>query len=97
VSYSEGVGIFWPLFQGRNLVGRRGAPDLDITLEEATVSAHHGVLLAAACPGRVKLEDLGSTNGTFVGKARLAPGQRRELSDGDLLRFGAFTAIVKII
>jgi pSer/pThr/pTyr-binding forkhead associated (FHA) protein len=45
----------------------------------------------------VKIEDSGSTNGTFVNDVRLAAGQRVEIRDGDRIRFGLFSAVVKII
>ena len=70
---------------------------MDVPVDDATTSSRHACLLASACPGRVKIEDLGSTNGTFVGPNRLVAGQRRELTDGDQLRFGGFSVIVKII
>jgi pSer/pThr/pTyr-binding forkhead associated (FHA) protein len=55
------------------------------------------VLLASARPARLKIEDQGSTNGTFVNDHRLEIGRRHELRDGDLVRFGGFVVIVKIV
>jgi pSer/pThr/pTyr-binding forkhead associated (FHA) protein len=97
VSYVDARGVHWPIFQGSNTVGRRGNDGVDVPIDDATTSSRHACLLASACPGRIKLEDLGSTNGTFVGPTRLVAGQRRELSDGDQVRFGGFSVIVKII
>jgi pSer/pThr/pTyr-binding forkhead associated (FHA) protein len=45
----------------------------------------------------VKLEDTGSTNGTLVNGTRLTPGVRVELRDGDRVRFGLLSTVVKII
>lgn len=99
VSYEgEPLGTFWPIYQGRNVIGREGAPiHLDIRIAHPTTSSRHAVLMASALPGRVKLEDLGSTNGTFVNDARLGQGQPVELSDGDRVRLGLFSAVVKIV
>jgi hypothetical protein len=99
VSYEGNpLGISWPVHQGRNVVGREGAPlDLDIRIAHPTTSSRHAVLLASALPGRIKIEDAGSTNGTFVNDARLSPGQPVEVSDGDRVRFGLFPAVVKIV
>jgi hypothetical protein len=97
VSYVDSRGMHWPIFQGANTVGRRGVEGLEIAIEDGTTSSRHATILASACPARMKLEDLGSTNGTFVGSTRLVAGQRRELSDGDQVRFGGFSVIVKII
>lgn len=99
VSYdSVELGQYWPIHQGRNVIGRHGAATgLDIEITHPTTSSVHAVLLGAARPGRVVVEDAGSTNGTFVNDNPLAPSQRWELRDGDRVRFGLFDTIVKII
>jgi hypothetical protein len=92
------VGQYWPIHHGRNVVGRQGAATgLDIEIAHATTSSLHAVLLARARSGQVVLEDTSSTNGTFVNDEPVAPGQRRELSDGDRVRFGLFNTIIKVI
>jgi hypothetical protein len=99
VSYENSpLGSFFPIYQGQNAVGRKGAaPGLSIEFDHATTSSRHALLLASARPGRIKLEDLGSTNGTFVGDAMLERGRRHELKDGDVVRFGGYVTIVKIV
>ena len=99
VSYeTEQLGHFWPIFQGQNYVGRQGAVQgLDIEIAHPTTSSRHALLVAAARPGRVLLEDTGSTNGTAVADVPLNPGEKRELQDGDRIRFGLFSVIVKIV
>jgi pSer/pThr/pTyr-binding forkhead associated (FHA) protein len=99
VSYEGNeLGVFFPIHQGQNLVGRKGAaPGLHIELEHGTTSSRHAVLLASARPGRLKVEDLGSTNGTFVGDLMLERGKKRELKDGDVVRFGGYVTIVKLV
>ena len=92
------LGVFYPIHQGQNLVGRKGAaPGLHIELEHGTTSSRHALLLATARPGRLKIEDTGSTNGTFVGDLMLERGKRHELKDGDVVRFGGYVTIVKIV
>jgi hypothetical protein len=92
------VGQYWPIHQGRNVLGRQGAATgLDIEITHPTTSSLHAVLLAAARPGRVVVEDTSSTNGTFVNDNILAPGQRWELRDGDRVRFGLFDTLIKIV
>lgn len=92
------LGQYWPIHQGRNVVGRQGAATgLDIEVSHPTTSSLHAVLLASATPGRVVVEDTSSTNGTFVNDNALAPGQRWELRDGDRIRFGLFNATIKIV
>lgn len=99
VSYDNvDVGQYWPIHQGRNVLGRQGAATgLDIEIAHPTTSSLHAVLLASANPVRVVVEDTRSTNGTFVNDNLLAPGQRWELRDGDRLRFGLFNTLVKVI
>jgi hypothetical protein len=99
VSYEgNSMGTYWPIYQGRSVVGRKDAAQgLDIQIDHPTTSSRHAVLLAAARPGRIKLEDTGSTNGTFLGERRLEAGKPHELDDGDVLRFGGFPVLVKIV
>jgi hypothetical protein len=99
VSYENvEVGQYWPVHQGRNVLGRQGAATgLDIEISHPTTSSLHALLLAAARPGRVVVEDTSSTNGTFVNDNILAPGQRWELRDGDRVRFGLFDTVIKIV
>lgn len=99
VSYeADALGQSWPIHQGRNHVGRvGGAVGADIELPHATVSSRHAIIYASAQPGRLVLRDQGSTNGSFVNDSVLQPEEPRELRDGDRVRLGLFTLIVKII
>jgi len=99
VSYEDNAkGIFWPIYQGKNVVGRAGAADdLDIEIDNPTTSSIHAVIYAAARPGRLKIEDSRSTNGTFLSDEKLGCEKRHELVDGAALRFGGFPVIVKVI
>ena len=62
-------------------VGR--AENCDVSLDEDGVSRQHARIFRDACGWQ--LEDLGSTNGSFVNDARMSRGPLR---DGDILRFG---------
>lgn len=99
VSYEgNDLGTFWPLHQGKNIVGRKGAADgLDIEIDHPTTSSRHAIVHASARPGRLKVEDPGSTNGTFVNDQKLTKGTHHELEDGDTLRFGGYAVTVKIV
>jgi pSer/pThr/pTyr-binding forkhead associated (FHA) protein len=91
------LGSFWPIYQGRNEIGRKGAADgLHIEIDHPTTSSRHAVILASARPARIKLEDPGSTNGTFLESGKIEHGKKYELRDGEVIRFGAFSAIVKV-
>ncbi len=92
------LGAFWPVYQGQNQLGRRGAaPGLDIEIDHPTTSSRHAMLYASARPGRLKIEDSGSTNGTFIGEQQIERGRRVEVRDGDTIRFGGFATVVKLI
>ncbi len=61
--------------------------DLDVHDPEAKVSRRHARILFAN--GQFVIEDLGSTNGTFVNRGRrLIPGNPHILSDGDEIIVG---------
>jgi len=92
------LGRFWPLHQGQLLVGRALAADnLDIAIEHNTTSARHAQLVALARPSRVTVQDIGSTNGTFVNDQRILPGQTVIAAHGDRIRFGGYTVNVVLI
>lgn len=99
VSYeATELGVFWPIYQGQNLIGRKGAaPGLDIEIDHPTTSSRHAVLHATARPGKLRVEDTGSTNGTFLAEQLIEKNKPLDLRDGEALRFGGFNVIVKII
>ena len=99
VSYeSTELGVFWPIYQGQNVVGRKGAaPGLDIEIDHPTTSSRHAVIHATARPGKLRLEDPASTNGTFIGEHMIEKNKSHDLRDGEAVRFGGFNVIVKII
>jgi hypothetical protein len=64
-------------------------PDVDLTPhggEEGGVSRRHARLLVEG--GNYFVEDLDSTNFTFVNKQKLTPKVRQQVRDGDEIRFG---------
>jgi hypothetical protein len=99
VSYQANPnGDFWPLTGGRLVVGRAGSGDtVDITIADPTISSRHAAFVVDGPGGTVSVEDTGSTNGTFVNDEHLGFNGKRELRDGDRVRFGGFTTIVKVI
>jgi hypothetical protein len=83
------VGTEFGLTSEESNIGRWDAdngifPDVDLDTHdpEAKVSRRHARIIKEN--GQYMLEDLGSTNGTFINRGRrLIPGARQPLSDGD--------------
>jgi pSer/pThr/pTyr-binding forkhead associated (FHA) protein len=99
VSYQTNPqGDFWALHSGRLTIGRSNSGEnVDVPLADATTSSRHAALTIDPGAGPLVLEDTGSTNGTFVNDEHLGFNGRRELRDGDRVRFGGYSAIVKVI
>lgn len=73
-----------PLPNAGELVGYDWLADAGLADDE--VSARH--LCFHLSRGRLEVQDVGSTNGTFVDAHRLAPNERATLEDGAVLRIG---------
>lgn len=79
----------FPLIEGVPVVVGRSS-DLDMVLVEEMVSRRHAHIEMRS--GVVQVEDLGSTNGTFVNGERV---QKASLTEGDRLLIG--TSILKLV
>lgn len=71
-----------PLREGENLIGR--AADAAVRISSAKVSRRHARITVAG--DRAQLEDLGSRNGTFLGKRKVSAPVT--LADGDEIVIG---------
>ena len=88
------VGTEFRLTSDESYIGRWDAdngifPDVDLDTHdpEAKVSRRHARIIKEN--GRYMVEDLGSTNGTFINRGRrLIPGARQPLNDGDEIIVG---------
>lgn len=79
------------LNSGLNSVGREGT---DVLLPDPTVSRRHAQVTVES--GQLIVEDLGSTNGTFVGGRPVRPGERAAAFDGDAVRFGSIHLVLAL-
>src|SRR6185503_9279212 len=79
----------FPLEEGKEIVVGRSS-DLDMVLVEEMVSRRHARIRMAG--GIISIEDLGSTNGTFVNGEKI---QKAQLKEGDRVLIG--TSILKVI
>jgi DNA-binding winged helix-turn-helix (wHTH) protein len=73
----------FPLADGENIVGRD--PQSTVWVDESGVSRRHARIFVKG--GSATLEDMGSTNGTFIGNQRV--DEPRDLIDGDAIRMGS--------
>ncbi len=81
VVYGTKLGKLFNLTQPVMVIGRHR--DADVSLPEDAISRRHAELWNE--PGRVRLRDLGSTNGTFVNHRTV---EQVELQHGDMIKVG---------
>ncbi|HEV2883240.1 MAG TPA: FHA domain-containing protein [Pyrinomonadaceae bacterium] len=94
IERGKSVGKQFMLSAAESQIGRWDAdggvfPDVDLDSDdpEAKVSRRHARI--TWLEGKHYLEDLGSTNGTFINRGkRLTPGTRQSLNDGDEIIVG---------
>jgi hypothetical protein len=79
----------FPLEDGKDIVVGRSS-ELDMVLVEEMVSRRHAKINVRR--GKITIEDLGSTNGTFVNGERI---QNADLHEGDRILIG--TSILKVV
>lgn len=86
----DGFGKHWVLYEGENLVGRAETNvKCEVPVAHGTTSTRHASLRCTN--GQITLQDMKSTNGTYVNGRRLDPNVLTALNDGDQVRFGGFT------
>jgi hypothetical protein len=90
----------YPLYEGDNYIGRADDKPVDVDLEDQEPpdriwsSRQHAIITFEG--GRLAIEDLSSTNGTFVNRTRVHPGQKRPLQVNDVIQIGTVQMRVKI-
>ena len=82
------AGISFPLFEGEVVIGR--GSDIDIVLEDRLTSRRHARISWRG--GQASIEDLGSSNGTFVNSQKLTG--KRQLNSNDQIRLGKAVTLV---
>jgi len=86
------VGAEFPLYNGPNYLGRTAdkPEDIDLTGQEPAdqvwSSRRHAVITLDR--GKLLIDDLNSTNGTFLNRGKLQPGKKQELRPGDIIVIG---------
>jgi hypothetical protein len=91
--------VEYPIYEGHNFIGRADEKPVDIDLDDQEPpdrvwsSRQHALITFEV--GRLSIEDLNSSNGTFVNRARIYPGQKRDLNVNDVIQIG--TVQMKLI
>jgi hypothetical protein len=91
--------VVYPLYPGKNYLGRTDDKPVDIDLDDQEASdriwtsRQHAVINYEN--GALTIEDLNSLNGTFVNRTRVHPGQLKELRENDVIQVG--TVHLKVV
>ena len=92
----------YPLYTGENFIGRADEKPVDIDLEDQEPpdrvwsSRQHAVIIFDEGSGAMTIEDLNSSNGTFVNRTKVYPGQKRDLHANDVIQIGTVQMKVKL-
>jgi hypothetical protein len=94
------IGAEYPIYEGLNFIGRADEKPVDIDLEDQEPPERIWSSRQHACiafeGGVLTIEDLNSSNGTFVNRTRVYPGQKRQLNVNDVIQIGTVQLKVKI-
>jgi hypothetical protein len=88
----EKIDMHYPIYSGKNYIGRTDEKPVDIDLENQEpadriwTSRQHAIITFEN--GALTIEDLNSLNGTFVNRTRVHPGQMRALQVNDIIQVG---------
>ena len=84
--------VEYPLYEGQNFIGRADEKPVDIDLEDQEPpdriwsSRQHAVIMFEN--NTLTLEDLNSSNGTFLNREKIYPAQPKPLKPNDVIQIG---------
>ncbi len=84
--------VRYPIYEGDNFIGRADEKPVDIDLEDQEpadrvwCSRQHAVIHWG--DNQLSIEDLNSSNGTYVNRAKIYPGQLHPLKADDIIQIG---------
>ena len=88
------IGAEFPLYPEYNYIGRADEKPVDVDLEDQEppdrvwCSRQHAVIHFDEAAGAMTIEDLNSSNGTYVNRNRVYPGQKKPLQPNDVVQIG---------
>jgi hypothetical protein len=84
--------VEYPIYEGANFIGRADEKPVDIDLEDQEPPDRVWCSRQHACISfendQMSIEDLNSSNGTYVNRTRIYPGQKRPLTVNDIIQIG---------
>lgn len=84
--------VEYPIYDGLNFIGRADEKPVDIDLEDQEPPDRVWCSRQHACISfehdQMTIEDLNSSNGTYVNRTRIYPGQKRPLAVNDIIQIG---------
>jgi hypothetical protein len=90
----------YPLMEGTNFIGRFDELPVDIDLSDQEPSDKIWTSRQHACVtwdgGGVSIEDLNSSNGTYINRNKIGGGEKKQLRNGDYVQVGAVLFQVKM-
>lgn len=87
------AGKVWILCRGRNTIGRaESGREVDIAVPSGRIGSFHAII--DCDESRFLLSDARSPSGTFLNEEAIGYGDKREVRDGDMIRFGGYDAMV---
>lgn len=82
----------YPIFEGRNTIGRADQQPVEIDLQpqepEDRVWSSRQHAAITCTNGAMVIEDLNSSNGTYVNRERVPPGEKGPLKKDDIIQIG---------
>lgn len=102
VRRGQRVGVEYNVFPDFNYIGRADDKPVDIDLEDQEppdrvwCSRQHAVLHYDDTTGILTIEDLNSSNGTYVNRNKVYPGTKQPLQIGDVVQIGTIHLMVKV-
>lgn len=88
------IGVEFPIYAEYNYIGRADEKPVDVDLEDQEppdrvwCSRQHAVIHYDEAAGIITVEDLNSSNGTYVNRNRVYPGQKKQLMINDTVQIG---------
>ncbi len=84
--------VEYPIYEGQNFIGRADEKPVDIDLEDQEPpdriwsSRQHALIIFEN--GTLTIEDLNSSNGTFLNRNKIYPAQPQQLKPNDVIQIG---------